>query len=137
VHTASAASSVQPPIIANANLAVRLAYLQDLAMALKRDATWLLIALLVGVLVLPLLVYFTGTMVLGPYAKAGRARSWPATSAISRACAGSPGRSLSVPWSSPSSGERPQGPMNGGWAASRSRRILRLRNALLTMPVTP
>jgi hypothetical protein len=40
-------------------------------MALKRDATWLLIALLVGVFVLPLLVYFTGTMVLGPYAKGG------------------------------------------------------------------
>ncbi len=40
-------------------------------MALKRDATLLLVALLVGVFVLPLLVYFTGTMVLGPYAKGG------------------------------------------------------------------
>ena len=40
-------------------------------MALKRDAAWLLIALLFGVLVLPLLVYFTGTMLLGPYAKGG------------------------------------------------------------------
>jgi len=40
-------------------------------MALKRDAAWLLIALLVGVFVLPLLVYLSGTMVLGPYAKGG------------------------------------------------------------------
>jgi len=40
-------------------------------MALKRDVAWLLVALLVGVFVLPLLVYFTGTMVLGPYAKGG------------------------------------------------------------------
>lgn len=40
-------------------------------MALKRDAVWLLVALLIGVFVLPLLVYFTGTMVFGPYAKGG------------------------------------------------------------------
>ena len=40
-------------------------------MALNRDITWLLIALLAGSLVLPLLVYFTGISVLGPYAKGG------------------------------------------------------------------
>jgi thiamine transporter ThiT len=60
-----------PRIITNAALAVRSAYPQDLAMALSRDVAWLLIALLVGVLVLPLLVYFTGISILGPYAKGG------------------------------------------------------------------
>jgi hypothetical protein len=40
-------------------------------MAMKRDAAWLLIALFFGVLILPLLVYFTGTLLLGPYAKGG------------------------------------------------------------------
>jgi len=40
-------------------------------MALNRDFLWLLVALLVGVLVLPVLVYVTGTSILGPYAKGG------------------------------------------------------------------
>lgn len=40
-------------------------------MALNRDAAWLLGALLLGLLVLPLLVYLTGITVLGPYAHGG------------------------------------------------------------------
>lgn len=34
----------------------------------NRDFRWLLAALLFGLLVLPLLVYFTGITILGPYA---------------------------------------------------------------------
>jgi hypothetical protein len=52
-------------------LAVRSAYPQDLAMTFKRDGAWLIAALLFGALVLPLLVYFTGITVLGPYAHGG------------------------------------------------------------------
>jgi hypothetical protein len=37
-------------------------------MMLNRDLKWLLAALLFGLLVLPLFVYFTGIAVLGPYA---------------------------------------------------------------------
>ena len=42
-------------------------------MTLNRDLRWLLAALLFGLLVLPLLVYFTGIAVLGPYAHGGAA----------------------------------------------------------------
>ena len=36
-----------------------------------RHARWLLAALLFGALVLPMLVYFTGALTLGPYARGG------------------------------------------------------------------
>ena len=36
-----------------------------------RHARWLLAALLFGALVLPVLVYFTGALTLGPYARGG------------------------------------------------------------------
>lgn len=36
-----------------------------------RHARWLLAALLFGALVLPVLVYFTGVLTLGPYARGG------------------------------------------------------------------
>ncbi|HEX7374933.1 MAG TPA: hypothetical protein VF277_08155 [Steroidobacteraceae bacterium] len=42
-------------------------------MPLNRDFKWLLAALLFGLLLLPLLVYFTGITVLGPYAHGGAA----------------------------------------------------------------
>lgn len=40
-------------------------------MTFNRDALWLLAALLFGVLALPVLVYFTGITILGPYANGG------------------------------------------------------------------
>jgi hypothetical protein len=40
-------------------------------MTLRRDATWLLAALLFGLLALPVLVYLTGLSTLGPYAHGG------------------------------------------------------------------
>jgi hypothetical protein len=42
--------------------------------SLKRDSIWLLAAAIFGLLVLPLLVYFTGTATLGPYSGGGPAR---------------------------------------------------------------
>jgi hypothetical protein len=40
-------------------------------MTFNRDGPWLVAALLFGALALPLLVYFTGITVLGPYAHGG------------------------------------------------------------------
>jgi len=40
-------------------------------MTFRRDATWLLAALLFGLLALPVLVYLTGLTILGPYAHGG------------------------------------------------------------------
>jgi len=40
-------------------------------MSFNRDVKWLLSAFLFGLLALPLLVYFTGIAVLGPYAHGG------------------------------------------------------------------
>jgi len=42
--------------------------------SLKRDSIWLLAAAIFGLLLLPLLVYFTGTATLGPYSAGGPAR---------------------------------------------------------------
>jgi hypothetical protein len=40
-------------------------------MSLRRDSTWLIVALLFGAIALPLLVYYTGVMTLGPYSQGG------------------------------------------------------------------
>lgn len=40
-------------------------------MSLRRDSTWMILALLFGALVLPCLVYYTGVMTLGPYSQGG------------------------------------------------------------------
>ena len=40
-------------------------------MKLRRSAGWLVAALLFGALLLPFLVYYTGTMTLGPYSHGG------------------------------------------------------------------
>jgi hypothetical protein len=40
-------------------------------MKLRRSAGWLVAALLFGALPLPFLVYYTGTMTLGPYSHGG------------------------------------------------------------------
>jgi hypothetical protein len=40
-------------------------------MKLRRTAGWLVAALLFGALLLPFLVYYTGTMTLGPYSHGG------------------------------------------------------------------
>jgi hypothetical protein len=41
------------------------------SMTPRRHALWLLAALLFGAFILPFLVYYTGTMPLGPYAHGG------------------------------------------------------------------
>jgi len=41
---------------------------------LKRELIWLLAAVLGGIVVLPLLVYATGTVTLGPYSRGGAGR---------------------------------------------------------------
>jgi len=40
-------------------------------MNVRRNAGWLVAALLFGALLLPFLVYYTGTMTLGPYSHGG------------------------------------------------------------------
>jgi hypothetical protein len=40
-------------------------------MKLRRSVGWLVAALLFGALLLPFLVYYTGTMTLGPYSHGG------------------------------------------------------------------
>ena len=40
-------------------------------MNVRRNVGWLVAALLFGALVLPFLVYYTGTMTLGPYSHGG------------------------------------------------------------------
>jgi hypothetical protein len=40
-------------------------------MKLRRNVGWLVAALLFGALLLPFLVYYTGTMTLGPYSHGG------------------------------------------------------------------
>ena len=40
-------------------------------MKLRRNTGWLVAALLFGALLLPFLVYYTGTMTLGPYSHGG------------------------------------------------------------------
>jgi len=40
-------------------------------MKFRRNVGWLVAALLFGALVLPFLVYYTGTMTLGPYSHGG------------------------------------------------------------------
>jgi hypothetical protein len=42
-------------------------------MSLKRDSTWLIVALVFGAVALPLLVYYTGVLTLGPYSQGGPA----------------------------------------------------------------
>jgi len=42
--------------------------------SLKRDSIWLLAAAIFGLLLLPLLVYYTGTATLGPYSGGGAGR---------------------------------------------------------------
>jgi hypothetical protein len=41
---------------------------------LKREAIWLSAAAVLGLIVLPLLVYWTGTATLGPYSRGGAGR---------------------------------------------------------------
>jgi peptidoglycan/LPS O-acetylase OafA/YrhL len=43
-------------------------------MSLKRDAAWLAVAVGLGVVVLPWVVYFTGHALFGPYANGGPGR---------------------------------------------------------------
>jgi hypothetical protein len=47
-------------------------------MTFKREATWLAVAAAFGALALPLLVYFTGIAVLGPYSEGGPAAFYSA-----------------------------------------------------------
>lgn len=41
---------------------------------LKRESIWLAIAVLAGLVLLPLAVYYTGTLTLGPYSRGGAGR---------------------------------------------------------------
>jgi hypothetical protein len=40
-------------------------------MSFNRDAAWVLLAVLFAAIVLPVLVFYTGTATLGPYARGG------------------------------------------------------------------
>ena len=40
-------------------------------MNVRRDSRWLIAALVFGALLLPVLVYYTGVMTLGPYSHGG------------------------------------------------------------------
>jgi hypothetical protein len=42
-----------------------------MTMSLRRDSTWLIVALLFGATALPLLVYYPGVVTLGPYSQGG------------------------------------------------------------------